>query len=100
MRKLSPYRRNMPIKWERSNLKPRLYKTDEIPMTPCIINQLTYDLEKEMATHSGILAWKNLMDRGAWQATVHGVAKNQDTAEHLSAAAYDWLKTHKQTMIS
>ena len=23
-------------------------------------------LEKEMATHSSILAWKNLMDRGAW----------------------------------
>jgi len=25
-------------------------------------------LEKEMATHSSILAWKNPMDRGAWQA--------------------------------
>ena len=24
-------------------------------------------LEKEMATHSSILAWKNLMDRGALQ---------------------------------
>ena len=23
-------------------------------------------LEKEMATHSSILAWKNPMDRGAW----------------------------------
>ena len=33
-------------------------------------------LEKEMATHSSILAWKNPMDRGAWQATVHKVAKN------------------------
>ena len=31
-------------------------------------------LEKEMATHSSILAWKNPMDREAWQATVHGVA--------------------------
>ena len=29
-------------------------------------------LEKEMEIHSSILAWKNLMDRGAWQATVHG----------------------------
>ena len=28
-------------------------------------------LEKEMATHSNILA----MDRGAWRATVHGVAR-------------------------
>ena len=27
-----------------------------------------------MATHSSILAWKNPMDRGARQATVHGVA--------------------------
>ena len=34
-------------------------------------------LEEEMATHSGILAWKNPMDRGAWWATVHGVAKTQ-----------------------
>ena len=32
-------------------------------------------LEKEMATHSSISAWKNPMDRGAWQATVHGVAR-------------------------
>ena len=32
-------------------------------------------LEDEMATHCSILAWKNPMDRGAWQATVHGVAK-------------------------
>ena len=31
-------------------------------------------LEKDMATHSSILAWENLMDRGAWQATVRGVA--------------------------
>ena len=33
-------------------------------------------LEKGMATHSSILAWRILMDRGAWQATVHGVAKS------------------------
>ena len=34
-------------------------------------------LEKEMATHSSTLAWKNPMDGGAWQATVHGVAKSR-----------------------
>ena len=34
-------------------------------------------LEKEMATHSSILAWRIAMDRGAWQATFHGVAKSQ-----------------------
>ena len=33
-------------------------------------------LEKEMAAHSSILAWRIPMDRGAWQATVHGVAKS------------------------
>ena len=32
-------------------------------------------LEKEMAIHSSTLAWKNLMDRGAWQATVYEVAR-------------------------
>ena len=34
-------------------------------------------LEKEIATHSSILAERIPMDRGAWQATVHGVAKSQ-----------------------
>ena len=34
-------------------------------------------LQKEMATHSRILAWKNPVDRGAWWATVHGVIKSQ-----------------------
>ena len=29
-----------------------------------------------MVTHSSILAWKNLMDRGALWVTVHGVAKS------------------------
>ena len=32
-------------------------------------------LEKETATHYSILAQGNLTDRGAWLATVHGVAK-------------------------
>ena len=34
-------------------------------------------LEKEMAAHSSSLALENLMDRGAWQVTVLGVAKSQ-----------------------
>ena len=32
--------------------------------------------EEGTATHSRILAWRILMDRGAWQATVPGVAKS------------------------
>ena len=34
-------------------------------------------LEKEMATHSSIFFLENSMDREAWQALVHGVAKSQ-----------------------
>ena len=36
-------------------------------------------LEKRMATHSSIpvSCLENSMDRGAWQATVHGVAKSR-----------------------
>ena len=33
-------------------------------------------LEEGMATHSSTLAWRTPMDRGAWQATVHAVAKS------------------------
>ena len=46
-------------------------------------------LEKEMATHSSILAWRNPMDRGAWWATVHSVTKSQTQ-----------LNTHTQTICS
>ena len=40
-------------------------------------------LKEGMATHSSILAWRILVDRGAWQATVHGVTK-LGTTEQLS----------------
>ena len=39
-------------------------------------------LEKGMATHSSILAWKIPMDRGAWQATIHAVAKGWTQLSH------------------
>ena len=35
-------------------------------------------LEKKMATHSSILAWRIPVDRGAWQDTVHRVTKESD----------------------
>jgi len=34
-------------------------------------------LEKGMATHFSILAWRIPMYREAWRATVHGVTKSQ-----------------------
>ena len=33
--------------------------------------------KKGMATHSSIAAWRISMDRGAWQTTVHRVAKSE-----------------------
>ena len=41
-------------------------------------------LEEEMATLSSILAWRDCMDREAWQTTVHGVAKQLDMTEQLN----------------
>ena len=43
-------------------------------------------MEKEMAPHSSILAWRIPMDRGAWWATVRGVASSQTWLR--------WLCTH------
>ena len=34
-------------------------------------------LEEGLAAHSSILAWRIPMERGAWQATVHGVTNSQ-----------------------
>ena len=45
-------------------------------------------LEKGVATHSSILAWRIPMDRGAWWATVHGIAKSQT---QLSNSTYGTL---------
>ena len=42
-------------------------------------------LEKGMAAHSSILAWRILMDGGAWEASVHGLAES-DTTQLLSTA--------------
>ena len=46
-------------------------------------------LEKGMATHSSILAWRIPMNRGAWWATLHGVAKSQ--IKHSTAFKYSRL---------
>ena len=40
-------------------------------------------LEEEMATHSGILAWRIPMGRGAWGAPVHGLQRDR----------HDWLNS-------
>ena len=45
-------------------------------------------LEESMATHSSILAWRISMDRGAWQATVYGVAKNWTQVKRLTLSQF------------
>ena len=42
--------------------------------------------KKEMTNRSSVLAWKNPMDWGAWQPTVHQAAKECNTTEWLSKA--------------
>ena len=42
-------------------------------------------LEEEMATHSSISCLENSMDRGAWQAIVHRVAKTEHTCTNLGS---------------
>ena len=50
------------------------------------------DLEEGMATHSSILAWRIPMNREAWRATVHGVAKSRtrlsDSAQHRELGSH------------
>ena len=41
-------------------------------------------LEKEMATHSSILAWKLPRTEESWGTTVHGGLQELDTTEHRS----------------
>ena len=45
-------------------------------------------LEEEMATHSIILAWRISTDRGAWQATVYGVAKKWTQVKRLTLSHF------------
>ena len=45
-----------------------------------------------MATHLNILAWRISMERGAWQATVYGVAES-DVTKHSTAPYTDVFNT-------
>ena len=58
-------------------------------------------LEEDMATHSNILAWRIPMDRGAWQAAVHGVARSWTwLTEQLSTAPYPCLYWHLESTVT
>ena len=53
-------------------------KESALPMWETQVRSLVQEdpLEKEVKTHSSILAWKIPMDRGAWQATAYEVSKS------------------------
>ena len=58
-------------------------------------------LEEGMATHSSILAWRILMDRGARQATGHGVTKSwtrQRLSTHIHLLPISLAKNHPRVI--
>ena len=44
-------------------------------------------LEKDMATHSSVLAWRILGNGGAWWAAIYGVAQSQTRLKRLSSSS-------------
>ena len=50
-----------------------------LAMQETLVQSLEWEdpLEEGMATLFSVLAWRIPMDRGAWWATVHGVAKSR-----------------------
>ena len=42
-------------------------------------------LEKDMATHSSVLAWRIPRDGGAWWAAIYGVAQSRTRLKRLSS---------------
>ena len=66
-----------PLQYSWASLVAQTLKN--LPMEETWVQSLCWEdpLEEGMSTHSSILAWRIPMDRGAWWATVHGVAKSQ-----------------------
>ena len=52
-------------------------------------------VEKKMATHPDILAWRIPMDRGAWWATVHRVTKSETSLKQHSTISHPYTAIGK-----
>ena len=50
--------------------------------------------EKEMTTHSSILAWRISMDRGGWRATVLGVTESDGNYQECTFIDHVLCSTH------
>ena len=64
----------------------------DVAKTPTQLRDSTFTfhfhaLEKEMATHSSILALENPRDGGAWWPAVYGVAQSQTRLNRLSSSS-------------
>ena len=69
-----------PLQYSWASLVAQIVKNPPAMWETCIWPLDWEDpLEEGMATHSSILAWRIPMDRGTWQATVHGVAESDST---------------------
>ena len=62
-------------------------KAVTIKCNKIISNDVKDNSEKAMAPHSSILPWEKPMDRVAWQATDHRVAKSQTRLSDLGCIA-------------
>ena len=56
-------------------------------------------LEEGMATHSSVLDWRMLMDKGAWRAAVHGITQNWTRLKRLSTAEHYSLNMSPETVV-
>ena len=50
-----------------------------------------HTLEKEMATHSSVLAWRIPGTGKPWWAAVYGVAQSQTQLKRLSSSSSSWF---------
>ena len=68
----------LPLQYSWASLVAQMVKNPHA-MRETWIQSLGWEdpLEKDMAIHSSILAWRILMDKGIWLAIVQGVTKNQ-----------------------
>ena len=67
-----------PLQYFWASLAAQTVKNLPAVWETCVRSQGQEDpLEKGMATHSSILAWRIPVNRGTWRATVHGVRKSR-----------------------